>query len=191
MMLTVFVIHDSRPDPMPVDFTLRRYRRSRSLRIRVDGDGRVRVTAPLRVSLRFIEQFVQSRADWVQAARDRIALRPASMVGTGSPIEYKQHKAAALAVAHRRVAHFSAIYGLPVGKISIRNQRSRWGSCSSRGNISFNYRIIFLPPELQDYLVVHELCHIAQPNHSAKFWLLVAKAIPDFQHSRKALTQLL
>jgi predicted metal-dependent hydrolase len=91
------------------------------------------------------------------------------------------------ALAHERLAHFNQQYGLAIGKISIRNQKTRWGSCSREGNLSFNYRILYLPSAERDYIIVHELCHIAEHNHSPAFWALVSRALPDAKLIRKEL----
>ena len=81
----------------------------------------------------------------------------------------------ARALVHERVKHFSMHYeakhGIAHGKIAIRNQKSRWGSCSKKGNLNFNYKLVFLDPELRDYVIVHELCHIKEFNHGKGFWL--------------------
>ncbi len=69
-------------------------------------------------------------------------------------------------------------------KVTIRDQRTRWGSCSSRGTLSFNWRLIMAPPDVMDYVVVHELCHLIEPNHSRKFWQLLAGLLPDFRQPR-------
>jgi predicted metal-dependent hydrolase len=74
--------------------------------------------------------------------------------------------------------------------VSIRNQSTRWGSCSQEGNLSFNYRIVSLSPELATYLVAHELCHIAEPNHGPRFWELVGRAVPEYRNLRRALRRL-
>jgi len=79
-----------------------------------------------------------------------------------------------------RLAHFNEVYGFTFGTVSIRDQRSRWGSCSSKGNLNFNYRIALLPAHLADYIVVHELCHRGEFNHSQRFWDLVARVMPDY-----------
>ena len=87
----------------------------------------------------------------------------------------------------QRIMHFNRFYGFKVGRISIKNQSTRWGSCSSKGNLNFNYKIIYLREELADYLIVHELCHLGEFNHSKRFRALVAKTIPNFVELNKEL----
>jgi predicted metal-dependent hydrolase len=90
-----------------------------------------------------------------------------------------KHKEEATSLVNERMGVFNKIYGFPLNRITIRNTKSRWGSCSKKGNLNFNYRIVFLPPTLADYLVVHELCHLKEFNHSIRFWNLVAIIIPN------------
>ncbi len=94
---------------------------------------------------------------------------------------YLAHKKEARELALARLAHFNTHYNLSWGRVAIRNQRRCWGSCSSLKNLNFNYKIIFLPPHLQDYIIVHELCHLAHMNHGTDFWNLVAEQIPDYE----------
>jgi predicted metal-dependent hydrolase len=82
---------------------------------------------------------------------------------------------------HAKLDHWNQLYNFTYNRVTIRNTRSRWGSCSSKKNLNFNYRILFLPPELQDYLIVHELCHLQEMNHAPQFWSLVAQQVPDYQ----------
>jgi predicted metal-dependent hydrolase len=100
---------------------------------------------------------------------------------------YKAAVGEAKKMAEERIARFGAYYEVRHARVSIRKQKTRWGSASTRGTLSFNYRIIFLPPELADYIVVHELCHLKEMNHSARFWALVAETVPDWKERRKAL----
>ena len=79
-----------------------------------------------------------------------------------------------------RIGYFNKFYSFEINRIAIKNQKTRWGSCSSKGNLNFNYKIIYLKPALADYLIVHELCHLGQLNHSKKFWALVFKTIPNY-----------
>lgn len=90
-------------------------------------------------------------------------------------------------VIRDRLEFFNEQYGFQFNRVSFRNQKTRWGSCSAKRNLNFNWRLIMAPIEVIDYVVVHELCHLQQMNHSAKFWQLVEKAIPDFKERRKWL----
>ena len=93
----------------------------------------------------------------------------------------------ALRVIPGRVAHFAPLVGVTYGRITVRNQRTRWGSCSSKGNLNFNCLLMLAPPGILDYVVVHELCHRKEMNHSPKFWAEVAKVMPDYKERQKWL----
>jgi predicted metal-dependent hydrolase len=109
--------------------------------------------------------------------RTRIVLRKRKK---GKRSEYLKYKEKAREIAEFRCKYFAEIYNLKYNKISIRNQRTRWGSCSRRGNLNFSYKIALLPEELSDYIIVHEVCHLGQFNHSKDFWNLVAKTVPNY-----------
>ena len=94
---------------------------------------------------------------------------------------YVKHKEAARALVHARLAHWASIYNLTYKRVAIRNTRSRWGSCSKAGNLNFSYKLILLPLHLADYVIVHELCHLVEFNHSPRFWALVARTLPDYK----------
>lgn len=98
-----------------------------------------------------------------------------------------KHKESARVLVHARLAFFNMHYHAPLRKVFIKNLKSRWGSCSSRGNLNFNYKILFLPPAVADYIIVHELCHLTHFNHGPEFWALVAHAIPRYKELRRAL----
>ncbi len=102
---------------------------------------------------------------------------------------YLAHKESARALITERVRHFNTHYGVAVGKIAIRNQRSRWGSCSKKGNLNFNYKLAFLSEELRDYVIVHEICHIKEFNHGHDFWNLVAQQVPEHRALNKRLRE--
>ncbi len=93
---------------------------------------------------------------------------------------YTVHKEAARALLHARLEHFNRYYGHSYNRVAIRDQRRCWGSCSSKGNLNFSYKLLFLPPCLRDYIVVHELCHLRVLNHSTDFWVVVAEVMPDY-----------
>ena len=100
---------------------------------------------------------------------------------------YLKHRELARFLVHQRVKYFSQVYQVTPGRISIRNQKTRWGSCSKRGNLNFNYKLIFLPKKQQDYIIIHELCHLKEFNHSRKFWSLVEKIMPDYLEIKNEL----
>ena len=95
--------------------------------------------------------------------------------------EYLKYKEMARVVIHARLEYFAPICGVTYGRVAIRNQRKRWGSCSSLGNLNFSYRVAFLPDELRDYVIVHELCHLKELNHGPAFWAAVRAVLPDYE----------
>lgn len=104
-------------------------------------------------------------------------------------VEYILHREHARAFVHDRLQVLNQYYCFDYKRVSIRNQKTRWGSCSKRGNLNFNYRIASLPLHLADYIIVHELCHLKEFNHSSVFWSLVARAIVDYRDRRRELRQ--
>ena len=101
----------------------------------------------------------------------------------------KRYRDAARTRFEERVAHYLPLTGGQYTSITIRDQKTRWGSCSSRGTLSFNYRLIFAPPVVLDYVVVHELCHLTFMNHSKEFWNKVADLMPDYRKQKKWLNE--
>lgn len=100
---------------------------------------------------------------------------------------YLENKEYSRTVITERVTFFAGLYGVKVGKIAIRNQKSRWGSCSMKRNLNFNYKVAYLPKELRDFVIVHEICHLIEFNHSKKFWSHVAKIFPEYNKLAKIL----
>jgi predicted metal-dependent hydrolase len=115
----------------------------------------------------------------------RVYRRRTSLAGTKR--DYDIHKESARVLVHRKLEQWNAHYRFAYKRVAIRNQKTRWGSCSTRGNLNFHYRILMLPEALQDYIIVHELCHLTHFNHSKKFWELVAEVVPDHALRRKSL----
>ena len=100
---------------------------------------------------------------------------------------YELHKEAARTLMHARLEFFNHHYLQTYHRVTIRDQRRCWGSCSSKGNLNFSYKLLFLPPCLRDYVIVHELCHLRVLNHSTDFWMVVAEVLPDYAERAAAL----
>ncbi|NCT54906.1 M48 family metallopeptidase [Candidatus Falkowbacteria bacterium] len=110
-----------------------------------------------------------------------------SLTTAFSKIDFLKNKEKAREIILERLKHFSLLYDLSHGRVSIRNQKTRWGSCSKQGNLNFNYRLVHLREELLDYVIVHELCHLKEFNHGSGFWDLVAKTTPKHRELRREL----
>jgi len=161
------------------------------LRFAMYGDGRLLVTAPVLLGKRVIEKMIEEKREWIvekmNVARRDGALRRLNPVVKRFRKDIADDKHRALVLINDRITHFNLVYRHTWNRITIRNQRSRWGSCSSKKNLNFHYKIALLPPHLADYIIVHELCHLAQMNHSRAFWDLVAQTVPDWKDRRKAM----
>lgn len=166
-------------------YEVRSRKGTRGVRIAVGADGEVVVTKPRYVSVGEVARIVERKASWVLEQIERQKARPKKILAHYGVKDFKERKAEAYKLAKERVEHFNKFYGLGVKSIKIRNQKTRWGSCSRSGNLNFNYKILFLPPELADYIVVHELCHLTEMNHGKAFWALVARQVPDYKARRK------
>lgn len=103
---------------------------------------------------------------------------------------YLNNKEEARKLVLSRLEYYNRYYNYKWNRVSVKNTKRRWGSCSARKNLNFCYKVVFLPPELADYVVVHELCHLGQFNHSTEFWKLVSHTLPEYKLLRKRLLQL-
>lgn len=164
--------------------------RARHKRITVHPDGRVVVTKPRRVSEVQIQRFVESNRDWIEQRQKSFLKRGAPAVlpmPRKNSKAYKELRERARTLARERLEYFNTFYHFSYTTISIRDQKTRWGSCSKAGTLSFNLRIALLPPDLCDYVIVHELCHTREHNHSDKFWAQVERSLPNWKLLRKKL----
>ncbi len=163
----------------------------KTVSIEITKEAEVLVRAPYRVSDTEIQRFVNAKSEWIekhiQMQRKRMETTQNTKQLTYEQIQELAEKA--LEVIPQRVAYYAKIMGVTYGRITIRNQKTRWGSCSSEGNLNFNCMLMLMPPEIQDYVVVHELCHRKEMNHSPRFWAEVEKILPDYQVRRKWLKE--
>jgi len=150
-------------------------------------DSTVTLTLPFGTAIGIADKFVQTKLAWIKRAIEYFKAHPGMVRARPVRGEYKKFKKQAIILAQAKVKQWAEFYGVGYGRIAIRNQKTRWGSCSKKGNLNFNYRIVQLRPELLDYLIVHELCHLQEFNHSRNFWALVAKAVPDYKKLRAEL----
>lgn len=171
-----------------IEYSIRASARARHVGLTVYPGGALVATLPRGKRVEDAETLIRKKATWVVRTIERMKRMPFTPQKAGHYRKrYKTHREAARKLVHERLRAINSIYGFAYRTVSIRNQRSRWGSCSKRGNLNFNFRILFLPPPLADYLVAHELAHLAEPNHSPSFWALVAKAVPNPKAMRREL----
>ena len=177
-------------DHTDYEITLIRSRR-KSLAIEITPELQVVVRAPAQMPVREINAFVQEKDDWIRAHLQRMAekkrLREQCREQALSKEELQKLAAQAMKLIPQKVRYYAPIIGVTYGRITIRNQRTRWGSCSGKGNLNFNCLLLLMPEEVLDYVVVHELCHRKEMNHSARFWEEVEKILPDYRQRRKWL----
>ena len=170
-----------------ITYKLVRKRGQINLRISINVEGRVLVSAPKLCPLFFVNQFVKKHFDWIVKHKDKRLLNPIQLKIKDDKKNYLMKKEEARKILTERVNVFTKEYGVNYRRIFIKNQRSRWGSCSQKNNLNFNYKVAFLTDKLRDYIVVHEVCHLIHMNHSKKFWDMVAKKYPDYKQLRKKL----
>lgn len=159
-----------------------RYARLKRLRINIDENGHVIAHAPNKMPLKDIDRFIEQNVDWIEKHRVR------QLSKTYLPyIDSNEQKRFARIIKARASAFLAVYDGKKPQKIYVRNMSSRWGSCSSKGNISLNVYLLEVEPELFEYVLIHELSHLYYMNHSEKFWAQVAKYCPDYKQKRAAL----
>lgn len=155
-----------------------RHRRARRYLLRVDADGRLRITIPRGGSQREAGVFAVTHLDWVARQRSRLSSMPAPAV----PVEDMRRRARKELTP--RLLELAAQHGLAVAEVSIRGQRTRWGSCSRTGRISLNWRLLLMPDWVRDYVLLHELMHLRRFDHSPAYWAHVEAACPRFREAR-------
>ena len=167
-----------------IPYTLIRSKR-KTISIIVKPSGEVEVRCPKRCGKKDVDAFVASKENWIRKHLETIAARPEAEVLTAAELKSLADQAAA--VLPERVRFFAQQMGVSYGRITIRSQRTRWGSCSPKGNLNFNCLLMLAPAEIRDYVVIHELCHRKEMNHSAAFWEEVERACPEYRVYRKWL----
>lgn len=173
-----------------VEYVLKESQRAKRLRLAIYCDGSFVVTMPRGFSLMKMEEFILQKAGWVLKKLGIMRKRSRNLVFVKrSKRDYLKLKNQALKVAEEKIEKFNKVYGFKFNQIAIKNQKTRWGSCSKKGNLNYNYKIALLPDKLADYIIVHELCHLRQFNHSRGFWELVEKSIPNYREIRRKIRE--
>lgn len=165
----------------------------KTVAIQVNADLTVTVRTPRRATKKDIERILKEKEPWIRKHIEQMRAKKAQYESVEVPYltneEMKELADKALRYIPERVAYFAQIVGVTYGRITIRNQKTRWGSCSSKGNLNFNCLLMLTPPEVIDYVVVHELCHRKEMNHSKAFWNEVEKVCPNYKESVRWLKE--
>ncbi len=170
------------PFQQPVELYFVRHRRARRYLLRVEPDGRVRVTIPRGGSRREADAFAGRHRDWID--RQRAKLPPPIVIPAAERAAWIRQARRELP---RRLLELAAQHGLTVTQISVRNQRARWGSCGRDGHICLNWRLVRMPDWVRDYVMIHELMHLRRMDHSPAYWRHVAAAYPGYEAARQWL----
>ena len=170
------------------------YSRRKTCAVSISAEGKITLRLPLRTSESQIRRLLVDKQHWIIThyleAIKRTASRPVSdLTDAQRTALEKRYIAAAKDYFPKRAAYFAPITGGIYQRITIRDQKTRWGSCSAKGTLSFNWRLMLAPPAVLDYVVVHELCHLTHMNHSNAFWELVESDCPDYRAHRKWLKE--
>lgn len=160
----------------------------KTLSLQVKPDGTLVVRAPRRLPQKEIDRFLEEKSEWIERALEKV--KETNAAGEEAPLDPADIHALAeqaLRELPPRVRFWAGKLGVTYGRITIRNQRGRWGSCSGEGNLNFNCLLMLAPPEVVDYVIVHELAHRKQMNHSPLFWAEVEAVLPDYREQKKWL----
>ena len=165
--------------------------RRKTMSLEIKADGQILVRAPLRLSETKIRKFVEEKQGWILKNLEKIQKRnqQKECVEQIPEEEKRQLQQKACKVFPERVAFFAEKTGVTYGRITLRQQKTRWGSCSANGNLNFNWLLILAPAPVLDYVVVHELCHRKEMNHSQAFWKEVEAVLPDYREQKKWLKE--
>ncbi len=165
----------------------------KSVGIAIKPGGQIIIRAPRFLSNSIIMSYVQEKALWILHTYEKQCKIQPTVLST-EEMHYiqaleKRYREAAKEYFPKRIEYYQQFTGGHYTKITIRDQKTRWGSCSNSGTLSFNYRLMLAPPRVLDYVVVHELCHLTHMNHSKDFWNMVESILPDYKEYKKWLNE--
>lgn len=162
--------------------------RRKTIAIQIDRNGQVILRTPYGITKRQAEKFLDEKKDWILKNIRQVENRKTDQIMI-SEEQRREGIERAKRIFPERTAYFALRMCVDYGRITIREQKTRWGSCSSKGNLNFNWKLVLLAPELLDYVVVHELAHRREMNHSKDFWKIVEAELPDYRERRRRLKE--
>ena len=182
--------HREQEGAIPVEVV---YSKRRTIGLEIKADGHVYARVPERIPNQYVMDFIKERQEWI--VQKWFLMEEKRRVREQRPLpDYVAHPELEAAYRKRartqleaRAAYYAGLMGVTYNRIAIRAARTRWGSCSAQGNLNFHWKLILMPPEVLDYVVVHELAHRKEMNHSARFWAEVERILPDYKRRRKWL----
>ena len=176
---------------LKINCKIRKIKTAKKMTLSLRSGSEILLTIPRWVTYRTAVGFLREKEKWITHYAGKLKENGAnSLLQLGTKEDYLQNREKARKFVVDRLEHFNSFYGFRYNRVAIRDQKSRWGSCSEQGNLNFNYRIIFLTAEQASYLIVHELCHLKELNHSKFFWALVKRTISDYKDISKELRTL-
>ena len=163
--------------------------RRKTLAMQVKGDGRVEIRAPLRTSDAEIRRFLEKHRHWLEKHLQKAQALQQAKAGVRklTEAEIAELKKKAKRALPERIAYWAPLIGVRPGHIAVRCQKTRWGSCSAKGNLNFNCLLMLAPDGVIDSIVVHELCHLKHMNHSKRFYAEIEKVLPDYRQHQQWL----
>lgn len=161
----------------------------RTISVEIKNDMRIIVRAPLRMKNEDIRRFIDEKSAWIDKHLKVVKEQSEQYEPKLTDTEIKELADRAMRDIPERVEKHAKLIGVTFGRITIRNQKTRWGSCSAKGNLNFNCLLMLCPEEIRDYVAVHELCHLIELNHSPRFWAQVEKILPDYKERQKWLRE--
>lgn len=164
-----------------VKFHLRRSSRAKRMRLAVYCNGNFVVTIPSGMHESSVKYYLIQKSNWVLTKLDFFKKIVKSKTFKIAEKDYEKYKEQAFQIVRSRLDYFNKQFGCKYNKISIKNQKTRWGSCSKKRNLNFNFKIALLQPDIRDYIIVHELCHLKEFSHSKKYWNLVKNILPNYK----------
>lgn len=171
-----------------LDYELRRSKR-KTVSVEITRDLRIIVRAPSRMKLADIEAFLESKRGWIETHYNKLLLTCKQDVQKLTESEIASLKREARALILPKLERYAERMGVSYSRVAVRLQKTRFGSCSGKGNLNFNALVALMPEDIVDYVIVHELAHLKQMNHSAAFWREVESVIPDYRAKREWLKE--